>query len=395
MSSFTRGEPAAPPLWIPPARRAAIRRRLLSWYDRHRRDLPWRRRAEDPYAQWVAEVMLQQTRVDTVAPYYERFLRRFPTVGSLARARHETVLKHWEGLGYYRRALNLHRASRIVRASKNGKVPNSIEQLRRLPGVGEYTAAAVASIAFSEPIAAVDGNVRRVLSRLFDLRRNDDATIERNRIQSIAQQLVPPDRPGDFNQAWMDLGSLICTPKNPKCAECPLAPLCPVARSDRASSLPVGNGDGRRAIRQVTLVVAVLVREGRMLLCRRAIGGLWSGLWEFPNEEVIPDMRRDQGGPQHVRRIAKREGLRLDQRPKPIGIVEHRLTHRALVFRVYVCRVAPNGAVGDGCRGASRTAARRWVNRRGFERRAVSTAHRRIFAAGQDALPALLSPCDA
>ena len=395
MSSFTRGEPTASRPSIPPARRAAIRRRLLSWYDRHRRDLPWRRRAEDPYAQWVAEVMLQQTRVDTVAPYFERFLRRFPTVNSLARARHETVLKYWEGLGYYRRALNLHRASRIVRASGNGKMPTSIEQLRRLPGVGEYTAAAVASIAFSEPVAAVDGNVRRVLSRLFDLRGNADAALERNRLQSIAQQLVPLDHPGDFNQAWMDLGSLICTPKNPKCAECPLASLCPVARSDRASSLPVGNADARRAVRQVTLVAAVLVREARMLLCRRVIGGMWSGLWEFPNEEVIPDIRREESGPQHVRRIARREGLRLDQRPKPIGIVEHRLTHRALVFRVYLCRVAPSGAVGDGDRGGSRSAARRWVNRRGFERRAVSTAHRRIFAAGQDALPALLSPFDA
>lgn len=339
--------------------------------------------------------MLQQTRVGTVAPYYERFMRRFPTVGSLARARHDTVLKYWEGLGYYRRALNLHRASRIVRASGNGKAPTSIEQLRRLPGVGEYTAAAVASIAFSEPVAAVDGNVRRVLSRLFDLRRNADTTIERNRLQAIAQQLVPPDRPGDFNQAWMDLGSLICTSKNPKCGECPLAPLCPVARGDRARSLPVRNADARRAIRQVTLVAAVLVRKGRMLLCRRAIGGLWSGLWEFPNEEVIPDVHRDGSDPQHVRRIARREGLRLDQRPKPIGIVKHRLTHRALVFRVYVCRVAPNGAVGDGYRGGSRSADRRWVNRRGFERRAVSTAHRRIFAAGQDALPALLSPRNA
>ncbi|RME41626.1 MAG: A/G-specific adenine glycosylase, partial [Planctomycetota bacterium] len=223
---------------LPSALRARIRRALLRWYDRHARDLPWRRRRHDPYAQWVAEIMLQQTRVETVIRYYERFLRRFPDVNRLAAARHDTLLKYWEGLGYYRRALHMHEAARRIVKEGNG-LPASAEAWRRLPGIGEYTAAAVASIAFGEPVAAVDGNVARVLARLFGVTDAVAPSEGRRRIRGIADRLVSPSRPGDFNQAWMDLGSMVCTPRGPRCDVCPLASCCRSAhRVETVGRLP-------------------------------------------------------------------------------------------------------------------------------------------------------------
>ncbi|MCH7849578.1 MAG: A/G-specific adenine glycosylase, partial [Planctomycetes bacterium] len=223
---------------IPTADRARIRRRLLAWYDRNRRDLPWRRRAADPYAQWVAEAMLQQTRVDTVLNYYERFLKRFPDVPALARASREVVLKHWEGLGYYRRVVHLHEAAKQL-AADGAAIPNSSHELRRLPGVGPYLAAAIASIAFGERAAAVDGNVARVISRLMGVTDDVQSGPGRRTIQSLADQLIPPGRPGDFNQAWMDLGSAVCTSRSPDCDACPLSGECVALATGMTDELPV------------------------------------------------------------------------------------------------------------------------------------------------------------
>jgi A/G-specific adenine glycosylase len=250
---------------------------LLGHYDAHRRDLPWREGA-DPYAVWVSEIMLQQTRVETARPYYERWLERFPDLDALADAEMDDVLRAWQGLGYYTRARNLHRAARMVRERYSGVVPSDPAELRRLPGVGEYTAGAVASIAFGVPTPAVDGNVRRVLARLHDLEDPTPAQLHR-----LAAELVPADRPGDFNQAMMELGATVCTPRAPDCDACPVARCC------RARERGVQEARPRRARRapvpRETVETSVIVRgDGAFLLTRRPPRGLLAGLWEFPDE---------------------------------------------------------------------------------------------------------------
>ncbi len=248
---------------------------VLDHFDRHRRDLPWRRTA-DPYAIWVSEVMLQQTRVDTVRDYYHRWLDRFPTVHVLARAEIDEVLLAWKGLGYYSRARNLHAAARVVRERHGGDLPADPAALRALPGVGEYTAGAVASIAYGVAIPAVDGNVRRVLSRLYDLPAPGPATL-----RGLAAALLPADRPGDFNQALMELGATICTPKRPACDACPIADRC-VARdlgTQEQRPLPMK----RAPVPERTVDVAVVLAGGdHTLLVRRPETGLLAGMWEFP-----------------------------------------------------------------------------------------------------------------
>ena len=346
-----------------------IRRSLLAWYDRNRRDLPWRRRANDPYAQWVAEIMLQQTRVETVLDYYERFLRCFPTVQALATADHESVLKAWEGLGYYRRVLHLHRAARQVCAS-GGAIPDTVDALRELPGVGEYTAAAIASIAFRVPIAAVDGNVARVLSRLFRLPAHPAAPEGKRMTAERARALLSKKRPGDFNQAWMDLGSLICIPRAPRCAACPLAGDCQGFQTGDAESFPVPKTRRSVKIRPMPITVGVLMQGGRMLVRRRPEGGLWSGLWEFPNVEP----RRGEKSLLALGRLVDDVSATLVGAPRNAGTVRHELTHRSLRMRVYVGEVTPNGTTKP---------VHRWVTPAAFAKLAVSTAHRRVFEAAE------------
>ncbi|HUP19541.1 MAG TPA: A/G-specific adenine glycosylase [Gemmatimonadota bacterium] len=250
---------------------------LLDHYDRTRRAMPWRE-TSDPYAIWVSEVMLQQTRVDAVIPYWERWMARFPTVHALAEADLGDVLRHWQGLGYYSRARNLHRAAREVRERYTGEVPGEAEELRRLPGVGEYTAGAVASIAFGRRVPAVDGNVRRVLSRLHNLENPGSAELRR-----LAHDLVPADRPGDFNQALMELGATLCTPRSPRCERCPVAAWC------RARALGVQEErprpKPRKRVPEEAVETAVVVRDDRaLLLVRRPEAGLLGGMWEPPGE---------------------------------------------------------------------------------------------------------------
>jgi A/G-specific adenine glycosylase len=256
-----------------------IRRRLLDHYDVHRRDLPWRGES-DPYRVWVSEVMLQQTRVQTVIPYYRRWMERFPDVEALAAADEDDVLSLWEGLGYYSRARNLQKAARVVRERHGGSLPDSADALRGLPGFGAYTAGAVASIAFNAPAPAVDGNVRRVLSRLFDLAAPTGAEL-----QARAAELVDPTRPGDFNQALMDLGATVCMPIEPRCSACPLETLCQ-ARVRGTVHLRPG-ARPRKVIPQRSFAVAVILdREDRVLLVRRPRVGLLGGMWAFPEVEA-------------------------------------------------------------------------------------------------------------
>src|SRR5512137_1830169 len=203
--------------------------RLLRWYAAHKRELPWRK-THDPYRIWVAEIMLQQTQVETVISYYMRWLRRFPTVARLAAAPLDEVLAHWEGLGYYARARNLHRAAKLLVEKSRGQLPQTLDGLRALPGIGLYTAAAIGSIAFGIDAAALDGNLKRVLARIFDVRQDVTSPGGEKSVRALAESLVPPGRAGDYNQALMDLGATICTPRAPRCDACPVQTLCEAYR---------------------------------------------------------------------------------------------------------------------------------------------------------------------
>jgi len=266
-------------------KRTAVTRNLLSWFSREARPLPWRR-TKDPYRIWVSEVMLQQTRVDTVVPYYRRFLRAFPTVTALAEASMDRVLKVWEGLGYYRRAAHLHAAAAMIVGELAGRLPRSAEQWGRLPGVGRYTAAAIASIAFGERAAVLDGNVKRVLARLLAVADPIDAPAVTAALWRAAERLVPARRPGEFNQAMMELGARICRPRAPRCADCPVRRQCDALAGGLTESLPVRKGRKRTPHYQV--VAAAIEKRGWFLIGRRPRDGMLGGLWELPGGKVRP-----------------------------------------------------------------------------------------------------------
>ncbi len=253
-----------------------IRRALLAWFDVHKRDLPWRR-TRDPYAIWISEVMLQQTRVAAVLEHYAQWMRRFPTVAALAEAEEPEVLAVWSGLGYYRRARMLHRAARAVVAEHGGALPRTVAALRLLPGVGAYTSAAVASIAFGEPVAVVDGNVERVLARLLGLQAPDAAAV-----RSGAAALLDPKRPGDANQAVMELGATVCLPRGPLCLNCPVQPWCRT-RGEH----PVAP---RKPLTARSIVYALAQNTGGKVLLRRRApeASLMAGMWELPELAAAP-----------------------------------------------------------------------------------------------------------
>ncbi len=316
--------------------------------------------------------MLQQTRVDTVLNYYEPFLKRFPTIASLAKAQESTVMKTWEGLGYYRRARNLHRAAKLLTENKQA-VPTTVEALQQLPGIGEYTASAIASIACGEVAAAIDGNVARVISRLFAIDKDVRASAGAASVRHFARDLVSPSRPGDFNQAWMDLGSKICTPQAPSCPNCPLINQCQAFEEDRADQLPVL--PKKESPKPVNLIAALFVRGEKVLMIRDMKGGWWSGLWSFPSIEK----KTGHSTRRTIDDLAARYEIAIDAIPKRQATVRHQLTHRTLSFDIRVCR--PTQYVtrsGDG--NDAETIERKWVTGKQVEKLPVSTAHRKIWA---------------
>lgn len=259
--------------------------RLLAWYAAHKRDLPWRDHP-DPYAIWVSEIMLQQTRVETVRPYFERWIARFPDVTTLAAADEREVLQLWEGLGYYSRARNLHRAAREVVNHYGGELPPDPQALRRLPGIGDYTAGAIASMAFGLDEPAIDGNVLRVLARVFSVETPVDTPAGKREITALARAHLPAGRAGDFNQALMDLGARICLPVGPSCSACPLLGVCRAQSENRQDELP--RKRPKKAVPHVVVTAAIIARAGRVLLAQRPAEGLLGGLWEFPGGKLEP-----------------------------------------------------------------------------------------------------------
>ena len=302
---------------------------LLDWYAREGRDLPWRR-TRDPYRIWLSEVILQQTRVAQGTAYYLRFTERFPDVGSLAAASEDEVLKLWQGLGYYSRARNLHAAARMIVERFSGAFPATPEEVRSLPGVGDYTAAAVCSAACGAPCAVVDGNVYRVLSRLFGLDLPIDAAPGRRAFAELAQELLDERDPGRYNQAIMDFGALVCTPAQPRCGTCPLAGRCLALGAGSVAERPVKRSVAK--VRDRWFAYLHLQSQGRLVLHRRGAGDIWQGLYEFPLIET--------SGPAGFETICAGEEFRSWVGPRwsltgSVALPDHRLSHQLLHAAVY------------------------------------------------------------
>jgi A/G-specific adenine glycosylase len=343
-----------------------LRATLLDWFASNKRSLPWRA-TRDPYRIWVSEVMLQQTRVATVVPYYRRFTERFPDVHALAGAPLEDVLKAWEGLGYYARARNLHRAAGRIVEEHGGALPRDYAAIRSLSGVGGYIAAAVASIAFGEPRAVVDGNVKRVLSRLFliDAASNDPSSAAV--FEEKANELLDRSSPGDFNQAVMELGALVCTPKNASCASCPVARFCEAFAGSLQGVYPV------RAKRRETprhhIAVGVVRMDGRILITRRKEDGLLGGLWEFPGGKVESG---ETAAEACKREIEEEVNLSVEVTDL-ITRVDHAYTHFKVSVDVFEC------AYREGVVELNGPTDHRWIVLEEAEQYAFPAVNRKIF----------------
>ena len=319
---------------------------LLVWFERYQREMPWRN-IDDPYRIWVSEVMLQQTQVKKVVDYYEQFIARFPSVQDLAAAPLQDVLKVWEGLGYYARARNLHKAAQVIVNALDGEIPLDYATFRKLPGVGDYSAAAVQSIAFNAPYAAVDGNIKRVLARLFlmDAPINDAKSAKV--FQGKADALLDRDAPGLFNQAMMELGAMVCRPQSPTCLVCPVNAFCEAFRTMRQEAFPK-----RRASKPTPehyLAVGVIYNSaGEVLLTQRQLDGLLGGLWEFPGGEIADGETAEEAC---VRNIAEVVNLSV-RNVRYLKRVRHAFTHFKIVVDVFQCDYAAGEVMLNGPRDA-------------------------------------------
>jgi A/G-specific adenine glycosylase len=310
--------------------------RLLNWYNQNKRTLPWRLHGLSPYAVWVSEIMLQQTRVETVIPYFEKWLGLFPTVQALAKASEQDVLNAWEGLGYYSRARNLHKAAKLVVEKYNGELPHDLDELRKLPGIGRYTVGALASIVFDMDEPALDGNLKRVYARLFDVGEPVDSSDGEKILWELAKDNLPKGHAADFNQALMDLGAMICVPKNPRCLICPVMRECKARANGTQSMRPVKKL--KQAVPHYIHAAAVIIKRGKVLLAQRPSTGLLGGMWEFPNGRV--DATRDL-----VKELAKvletGYDLRLARSVKhkihEAGVFQHAYTHFKVTVHAFQC----------------------------------------------------------
>lgn len=304
---------------------------LIDWFRQNKRSMPWRQ-TSDPYKIWISEIMLQQTQVNTVIPYYERFLEQFPTVGALAKAQQQSVLKTWEGLGYYSRARNMHKAAQEVVSNYNSEFPNSYDELLNLKGIGPYTAAAVSSIAFNRKQAVVDGNVIRVMSRYFGIKDDVRRSKVKSDIQEIADSIIPGESPGDFNQAVMELGATICTPKNPECSSCPLSIDCVAYKTAETEIIPYKSP--RKKVPHHQIGVGIIENsKGELLIALRPDDAMLGGLWEFPGG------KKEKG--ESIEKTVERElheelGVTVDVGEKFMDL-KHAYSHFKITLHAYWC----------------------------------------------------------
>jgi len=346
-------------------KRRILQQRLLKWYDEHQRDLPWRN-TTDPYPVWISEVMLQQTQVQTVIPYYLKFLNHFPSITALAQVDSEALLRLWAGLGYYSRARNLQKAAQIIVKQFGGRFPQSYTDVLALPGIGRYTAAAIVSIAFGQPYAVLDGNVSRVLARLFKISGDTKSSAVQRRLWTAAQHLLPPTRPGDFNQAVMELGATVCSPRQPRCLLCPWMQQCLARQQGLQELLPE---KARQAKSRRSLQAAVVIcHRGRFLIVCRSDRRLLKGFWEFPTTEL----RQKASAARMVARLAVRNhGLNLES-VAPLMTVKHSITSQRIDLQVFRAQLA----VGVSSR--MNDANCRWVRLKDMSQYPFAAASQRI-----------------
>ncbi len=306
-----------------------LRKKLMAWYRENARDLPWRR-TRDPYSIWISEIMLQQTQVITVIPYYQRWLNNFPDVHSLADAKSDHVMSLWAGLGYYRRARMLHAAAQDVVKNFEGKIPNTVEGLTKLPGIGRYTAGAIASIAFDQAVPIVDGNVIRILTRIFAYPKDISKPKNLEEIWNLAEKLVSGKNPGTFNQAMMELGALICLPQNPDCPSCPVKTLCTAYKMKSQENFPVKSA--KQQITALETAALILKKQSKILCIKQPADGRWGGMWMFPHWENQKSMLREL-------RVSHSD---LSQRLT----INHTFTRYKIKLKVYEYQQTPKGPLG-------------------------------------------------
>lgn len=345
-----------------------LNRRLLAWYNRNQRLLPWRKTG-DPYRIWISEIMLQQTQVDTVIPYYHRFLKTFPNVFALARAPLQDVLKTWENLGYYSRARNIHAAAKVIVEKFGGQIPDNLEVIKTLPGIGQYSAGAILSIAYGQALPAVDGNISRILCRLFAIRKPVDDTREQNKLQSLAASLVPVKHPGDFNQALMDLGATICKAKNPDCGHCPVAGLCQAQIKNLQNVLPITKKTPAIPHRQAAAAV-IRNSKGMLLVVQRPASGLLASLWKLPGGFV----KENEIVENSLRRSVKEElGISI-RVGKCLASVNHTYSHFRVTLHAYECHLLKGIPKSLGCQNW------RWASLTDLKKLPLSKIDRMVLA---------------
>jgi A/G-specific adenine glycosylase len=344
----------------------AFQRDLISWYENEFRHLPWRR-TKDPYKIWVSEIMLQQTQVKKVIPYFDNFIKKFPAIEALAESELADVLKAWEGLGYYARARNLHKAAQEIVSRHDKKLPTDFDELKKLSGIGPYTAAAISSIVAGYPIPVLDGNVARVLSRLVCLDKNPKSGESHQALQRLAGDLLYKDDPGTYNQALMELGALLCTPVRPKCLSCPIRKMCQACQTGSQSQYPIKVPKKQRP--HFTIGAGIIWKEDKILIARRHENGLLGGLWEFPGGKQQDGETIEQT----VQREIKEEvdvTVRVDSL---LAVVKHQYSHFKITLHAYHCTYVAGSPKALGC------AAWKWVKKDKLQNYALPRANGKIL----------------